>query len=108
LAETLTKIHAAVATIPLEMGFCPERLRRAVDIMLEKIPGIARTNEFRIKQLLEDDLNIVLRAAFARNVTKLAQNHKGVISEDQYEWSHRTCIIPILNKLLTIQILIQK
>jgi hypothetical protein len=24
LADTLTKIHAAMATIPLEIGFCPE------------------------------------------------------------------------------------
>jgi hypothetical protein len=59
-------------------------------------------------QLLEADLNQVLRAAFAINVTQLAQNHKGVISDHQYGRSHRMCISPILNKLLTIQILIQK
>jgi hypothetical protein len=76
--------------------------------MLEKIPGIARTNKLRIIQLLEADLNQVLRPAFARNITKLAHNHDGVISEHQYGRSHRTCISPILNKLLTIQILIQK
>jgi hypothetical protein len=76
--------------------------------MLEKIPGIARTDKFRIIQLLEADLNQVLGAAFSRNMTKLAQNRKGVISEHQYGSSHRTCISPILNKFLTIQILIQK
>jgi hypothetical protein len=71
--------------------------------------GIARTNKLRIIQLLEADLHQVLRAAFARNVTNLVQNHKGVISEQhQYGWSHRTYIIPILNKLLTIQKFIQK
>jgi hypothetical protein len=48
---------------------------------LEKIPGIARKNKLRIIQLLEADLNQVLRAAFARNIRKLAQNHEGVISE---------------------------
>jgi hypothetical protein len=79
-----------------------------VDVMLEKIPGIARSNKLMIIQLLEADLNQVLRAVFARNVTKLAQNHKGVIRDNQYGRSHRTCISPILNKLLTIQILIQK
>jgi hypothetical protein len=52
-----------------------------VDIMLKKIPGIARTNKLRIIQLLETDPNQVLRAACARNITKLAQNHEGVISE---------------------------
>jgi hypothetical protein len=83
-------------------------LETSVDIMLEKVPGIARSNKLQIIQLLEADLNQVLRAAFARNFTKLAQNHKEVISEHQYGRSHRTCISPILNKLLTIQILIQK
>jgi hypothetical protein len=73
-----------------------------------KIPGIARTNKLIIIQVLEADLNQVLRAVFARNITKLAQNHDGVISEHQYVRSHRTCISPILNKLLTIQILIKK
>jgi hypothetical protein len=108
LADTLTDIHAAMATIPLKTGFCPERWRHAVDIMLEKIPGIARTNKLRIIQLLEADLNQILRDAFARNIKKLAQNHEGVISEHQYGRSYRTCISPILNKLITIQILIQK
>jgi hypothetical protein len=79
-----------------------------VDNMLEKVSGIARTNKLGIIQLLEADLNQVFRAAFARNITKLAQTHEGVISEHQYGRSHRTCISPILNKLLTIQILIQK
>jgi hypothetical protein len=97
-----------MATIPLETGFCPKPRRHAVDIMLEKIPGIARTNKLRIIQLLEADLNKVPRVDFARNITKLAQNHEGVISEHQYGWSHRMCIIRILNKLLTIKILIQK
>jgi hypothetical protein len=52
LTDTLTEIHAAMATIPLEIVFCPERWRHAVDIMLDKIPGIARTHKLRIIQLL--------------------------------------------------------
>jgi hypothetical protein len=76
--------------------------------MLEKIPGIIRTNKLRIIQLLEADLNQVLRSAFARNISKLAQDSDGIISEHQFGRSHRTCISPILNKLLTIQILVQK
>jgi hypothetical protein len=76
--------------------------------MLEKIPGVIHTNKLRIMQLLEADLNQVLRSAFARNIRKLAQDKDEIISEHQYERSHRTCISPILNKFLTIQILIQK
>jgi hypothetical protein len=97
-----------MATIPLETGFCPERWRHTVDIMLEKIPGIARTNKLRIIQLLEVDLNQFLRAAYAINATKLAKNHDRVTSEHQYGRPQRACISPILNKLLTIYILVQK
>jgi hypothetical protein len=75
-----------------------------VDVMLEKIPGIARSTKLRIIKLIEADLNQVLRASFVRNVTKLAQNHKGLIIDHQYGCLHWTCISPILNKLLTIQI----
>jgi hypothetical protein len=95
-------------TVPLDAGFCPERWRKAVDVMLEKIPGVIRTNKLCIIQLLEADLNQVLRSAFARNISKLAQDKDRIIGEHQYGRSHGTCISPILNKLLTIQILIQK
>jgi hypothetical protein len=46
LADNPAEIHAAMASTPLETGFCPERWRRAVDIMLEKVPGIARSNKY--------------------------------------------------------------
>jgi hypothetical protein len=49
-----------MASIPLETGFCPERWRHAVDIMLKKVPGIAWYNKLRIIHLLEADLNQVL------------------------------------------------
>jgi hypothetical protein len=95
-------------SIPLAEGFCPERWRQAIDIMLEKIPGVPRINKLRIIQLLEADLNQVLRSAFARNISKIAQETPGIISEHQYGRSHQTCLTPVLNKLLTVQLLIQK
>jgi hypothetical protein len=85
--------------------------------MLEKLPGIPRSDKLRIIQLLEADLNQVsleadlnqvLRIEFARNITRLAKDHEGVILEHQYGRAHKMCLTPVLNKLLTIQILIQK
>jgi hypothetical protein len=93
---------------PLDAGFCPERWNQSVDVMLEKVPGIPRSDKLRIIQLLEADLNQVLRIAFARNITRLAKDHEGIISEHQYGRAHKTCMTPVLNKLLTIQIIIQK
>jgi hypothetical protein len=92
---------------PLAGGFCPERWRPAIAIMLEKIPGVPTINKLIIIQLLEADLNQVLRSAFARNISKLAQEISGIISEHQYGRSHQMCQTPVLNKLLTVQLLIQ-
>jgi hypothetical protein len=79
-----------------------------IDVMLEKIPGAVRSNKLQIIQLLEADLNQVLRIAFTRNIAKLAKNNKGIISDNKYGKSHATCMTPVLNKLLTVQLLIQK
>jgi hypothetical protein len=76
--------------------------------MLEKVPGITRSDKLRIIQLLEADLNQLLRIAFAINITRLDKDHEGIISEHQYGRAHKTCMTPVLKKLLTIQILIQK
>jgi hypothetical protein len=76
--------------------------------MLEKIPGVPRSNKLRIIQLLEADLNQVLRITFARNISRLAKEHSGIISRHQYGRANKTCITPVLNKVLTVQLLIQK
>jgi hypothetical protein len=89
-------------------GFFPERWKHVIDVMLEKIQGVVGTDKLRIIQLLEADLNQVLRIAFARNIIKSARDNEGVISNHQYGRSHKTCISAILNKLLKIQLLIQK
>jgi hypothetical protein len=56
LSGLLTEMHAAMMSIPLAEVSCPERWRQAIDIMLEKIPGVPRINKLRIIQLLEADL----------------------------------------------------
>jgi hypothetical protein len=108
LSVLLAAVHTAMMSIPLTEGFFTERWRQAIDIMLEKIPGVPRINNLRIIQLLKADLNQVLRSTFARNISKLAQETLGIISEHQYGRSHQTCLTPVLNKLLTMQLLIQK
>jgi hypothetical protein len=45
LADTLAETHAAMATVPLETGFCPERWRHAVDIMLQKNSGHSQNKQ---------------------------------------------------------------
>jgi hypothetical protein len=106
-ADTLSEVHAAMTSIPLGTGFCPVLWRQDVDVMLGEIHCIALNNKVRIIQLIKAYLNQLLRAAFARNFTNLVQSHKWVRSYE-YGSSHHTFIIPILNKLITVYILIQK
>jgi hypothetical protein len=44
LSGLLAAVHAEMMSIPLAEGFCPERWRQAIDILLEKIPGVPRIN----------------------------------------------------------------
>jgi hypothetical protein len=79
-----------------------------VEVMLERIPGVLRSDKLRIIQLLEAGLNQVLRIAFARNIGRLAKEHEGIISKHQYGRARKTCMAPVINKLLTVQFFIQK
>jgi hypothetical protein len=45
LADIQLAINAAMMTVPLATGFCPERWKKAIEVMLEKIPGVVRTNK---------------------------------------------------------------
>jgi hypothetical protein len=45
LADVQLAIHAAVMSVPLATGLCPERWKKAIDVMLEKIPGVVRSNK---------------------------------------------------------------
>jgi hypothetical protein len=104
LSVLIAVVHAAMMSIPLDQGFFPERWRQAIDIMLEEITGLPRISKLRIIQLLEADLNQVLRSEFARNTSKLAQEIPGIVIEHQYGRSHQTCLTPFMNKLLTVQL----
>jgi hypothetical protein len=104
----MCEVYAAMMAAPLEMGYCLERWKLAIDVMLGNIQGVSMSDKLRIIQLLEADLNQILRVAFARNITKLAKQHDGIISEHQYGCAHKMCMTPVLNRLLAVRLLIQQ
>jgi hypothetical protein len=108
LTNIQVEIYAAIKTVLPDAGLCPEMWKQVVGVMLEKVSGISRSDKLRTIQLLEADINQVLCIAFARNITRIAKEHEGIISEHQYGGDHKTGMTPLLNKLLTIQLLIQK
>jgi hypothetical protein len=83
LVDAQEEVHAALMSIPLRTGYCSDRWKHVIDVMLEKTPGVVRSNKLKIIQLLEADLNQVLRIAFAKNITRLAKTHEGVIIKHQ-------------------------
>jgi hypothetical protein len=85
-------VHVAMTKVPLDACFCPERWWHVSNTMLKNVTSVVHTNKLQIIQLLEADLNQVLRSAFSRNISKLALGHDGTMSEHQYGISHRTCI----------------
>jgi hypothetical protein len=79
-----------------------------MDVMLEKIHGVSRSDKLRIILLLEADLNQVLRITVSTNIMKLAKNQSAFISDHQYGWANQTCITPILNKLMMVQLILDR
>jgi hypothetical protein len=60
LLNALSSVHATVMYIPLATVFCVDRWEHVIDVMLEKISGVERSNKLRIIKLPEADLNQVL------------------------------------------------
>jgi hypothetical protein len=60
LADIQLDVQAAIMTVFSDAGLCPERRKQAVYVMIEKVPGIPRSDKLRIIQLLEAYLNQVL------------------------------------------------
>jgi hypothetical protein len=107
LADIQVEVHAAMVTVPIDAGLCPERWKQTVDMMLEKVPGVSRSNKLRIIQFLEAYIKQVIRITLTRNIMGLAKEHEGIISEHQYGRSHKTCRTPVIIKKLKMQLIIQ-
>jgi hypothetical protein len=82
-------VHAEMIPNQLDEGFCPERWRHAIDITLEKIPGVPIINKLRLIQLMEADLNQFLGSAFVINISKLARETPGIIIKHQGDRNQR-------------------
>jgi hypothetical protein len=60
LSNILSEVYAAMMGVSLDAGYYPERWKEVIDVMLEKIQGVARSDKLRIIRLLETYLNQVL------------------------------------------------
>ena len=75
--------------------------------MLEKELGALKVPQLQVIQLLESDKNQALRIILARRISHLAEDDNQ-ISDMQYgSWHGKMGISPLLNKVLTYNILCQ-
>jgi hypothetical protein len=93
----MSQVYAAMMNVPLEVGYFPERWKHVKDVMLEKIPGMVISDKLHIIQLLEADMSQVMCIAFARNITKLAKKHVGIVSAHQYSCPKKIADGPTAN-----------
>jgi hypothetical protein len=75
---------------PLEAGYFPEQWKQVIYMMLDKIPGVVRSDKLQIIQVLEADLKQVMCIAFARNITKLAKKKWDIVSKNRYDRTYHT------------------
>jgi hypothetical protein len=45
LADVQSATHAAMISLHIATGLCPEKWKKAIDVMLEKIPGVMQSNK---------------------------------------------------------------
>jgi hypothetical protein len=77
-------------------------------LCLKKCLGSQDRTSYELYNSWKKKFNQAIRIAFARNITRFVKEHEGITSEHQYGRAHKTCMTPVLNKMLIIQLLIQK
>ena len=65
---------SAVISIPFEFDFTLDQWLNALQVMLEKTKGNPRLDKLRVIQLIEADLNMMLRIIFGRRLVHWAED----------------------------------
>jgi hypothetical protein len=98
--QTLTALHAAMMSIPFQVGIIPDRWKQVTDIMLEKTAGDSRCHRLRIIALFESDLNHAKRILIGRKMSHLIED-KELLPDMQFgSRPGKRCISAVLKKIL--------
>lgn len=105
--DVISALHAAMISFPYQTGFSPNRWHHMVEVMLEKDPGHPKSHRLHIIALLESDYNQSQRILVARPMSHHMEDHK-MLPDMQYgSRLGRECLSPVLNKVLTHDIIHQ-
>jgi hypothetical protein len=102
-SDYLTEIDCIMANLPYRYGFSPVRWRKALDMMLEKEPGIRRLSTLRAILLYEADFN-QNNKRLGREMLYRAEDANAVAIEQYGSRKHMSATDQSLNKVLTFDI----
>ena len=102
-SDFLSKVHALKLSIITKTGSAPERWARGLNVMLEKVAGLALVTKLRAILLMEADFNYHNKLIFGKRMMDLARQH-GMVPEEIYSEKGRTSEDAILQQVLTYDI----
>jgi hypothetical protein len=70
----LLALHSTMVSLPLQVGFIPNRWKKVMDIMLEKEPGNCRCHRLRIIALFKSDLNQATQILLGRRLSHFLED----------------------------------
>ena len=102
-SDSLSRMHALKLSIISKTGAAPDRWARGLNVMLEKVAGIALVTKLRAILLMEADFNYHNKLIFGQRMMKLARQH-GLVPEEIYSEKGRTSEDAILQQVLVYDI----
>ena len=99
-SEFLSDLWVRMATLPAQYGFAPKRWKQSLHCMLAKDVGSPKLNRLRIVQLVEADLNFVLKRIWGYRLSREVEK-TGELEDSQMGGRiNRMAISTILRKIL--------
>ena len=100
----LIEYHCIMASLPLQYGFAPNRWKKAIQIMIEKKPGLPLLHRLRGIIILEADYNWILRLIWGKRLFQNAAK-KGKLMTAQQARPGFQSISSALNKVLAYDLM---
>ena len=98
-SDYLSETHALKLSTITRTGSAPERWARGLNVMLEKVAGIALVTKLRAILLMEADFNYHNKLIFGQRMMDLARQHN-MVPEEIYSEKGKTAEDAILHQVL--------
>ena len=105
--KRIVEMYATMMDLPMKYKFAPERWTRAIQVLLEKDKGRPNVERLRTIQLVEADLNMVLKIIFGRRLVYHAEDRDFLPKSQFGSRPGIACISTVLLKTLSFDLIRQ-